>query len=579
VSVAVGVPLQKTNLTFEEKRSDRSTARVTKTTLSSLLRRHESLFDEQKLHKQPERNTKLTRKISYKTFIDKSSVRTNKLDANRGKSTDGVVKSTARVERKIISNRRRKITPELRDFWLKLDQRKANDKNTNKLNRNDPINGTGSDPIFEDFPFLSDDFDYSNYYYYDYPDETISSSNSTLNTSTVDKDNIIASSVHKQEHTVELDEKSNESVSKLQGRKATSPVIDSLGFDVVPTDQSPIPMTAEVSFLTKRQNNNRDKNKPRDILKEFPIFRQLKRNLPDSASFRKISLHERLSNRFTPVSPSTEIPMGKVDPIAIEIELETTSTTPAPTSPSSLTSTPTTTSSTTTTTEIGSTTTNKPLTNSTLAKTIIQTSTETSFDGIQKEVTFSTSKTSSLVSTVDAVFQSQLGVAPEGESPFGVAPFGESPMGELPFGVAPGGIAPHGNVSVVNSSANIDDNIPGEDDRYHVQVVSPDGSINGDYVVKDPVTGDLNGVRYEAAQDVDPKLVQRILLNFLSLDPRFTSNLGDDLTTDPTTEEIVGFETTISPHNEIETAQTSSQSFPDKLELIRPPESETQLSI
>jgi len=147
-------------------------------------------------------------------------------------------------------------------------------------------------------------------------------------------------------------------------------------------------------------------------------------------------------------------------------------------------------------------------------------------DNIKTNVTFSTSQTQQLSDPYPDVLslsllESQLGRAPSGVEPFGKSPFGEEPLGETPFGVQPEGHAPLGHHSL---AALINQTSPssgknGSEGRYHVQVTAPNGSINGDYVVVDPATGNLNGVRYEAAKDVDPLIVHRALLNFLSLDP------------------------------------------------------------
>ncbi|KAF2353437.1 hypothetical protein FHG87_015805 [Trinorchestia longiramus] len=158
-------------------------------------------------------------------------------------------------------------------------------------------------------------------------------------------------------------------------------------------------------------------------------------------------------------------------------------------------------------------------------------------ESVLKNVTFSTSKThtEAATSALDVLnpvkLESQLGIAPLGETPFGLRPFGEIPMGETPFGLSPEGVAPLGNFTSMESSTNETESQDGLDGRYHVQVTAPDGSINGDYIVVDPVTGDVNGVRYEAAHDVDPLLVQRALLNFLSLDPRLRPAEEDIIST------------------------------------------------
>ena len=473
--------------------------------------------------------------------------------------------------------RPRKVTQELREFWVKLDQRKQSEGKTarNLLREHQAsqkveehsakVNDTETEHIYDDFPFLSENYDYSNYYY-DFPidDEKIVPSenqsmlekkNGNLEEDSIKIPEIFSTTVPALGATTESsmitaalkDAVAKSAVlapSKLQARKAPDLVTESTDVHSVVVPLTATPMTAKDSFIIKRQSLTRRhlQGQPRDILKEFPIFRHLNRDVPQR-KVKKLSLHERLQTRFSteqPLDSSVVVPESEIvttQPIEqLSDNLDTqengtfselaTEVIPVVTE-------------TIVTDELGTT---EDIPNTTVGYSTVNTTVE-----VQREITFSTSQTHKVVKSSSPTklpeLESQLGLAPLGETPFGLAPFGFTPMGEKPFGIAPGGLAPLGNSSVTNSSLDplVAENVPADDSngRYHVQVVSPDGSINGDYVVVDPVTGDLNGVRYEAAQDVDPQLVQRALLNFLSLDPR--------LKPDPAAQETPYLATTEEP--------------------------------
>lgn len=586
----------------------------------------------------------------------------NSLDEIIRRKPQRVSKRRPRHRKHSRSHVRKLVTKERREFWDRLDQRerirnrRQNDNIKTDRRRNISIgieeNRTTTEStmldekLLQDFPYLDEHYDY-NYYYYDDMPTSLSEGSMIPSTSesvqvkgaqtsviinklsSAQNTNITKTQINNAHNDKinDIPQSSNmtsisqakESLSKkllnnliliprLQARimpKLTAEETRQFrSFSAAPV---PNPMTAIDSFRNRRQNGNDDINKPRDILKEFPIFRHFKsRDETNSETRKTISLHERLQSHLTSTlgsnssalhtgtslkatSPNilstTETSITTVETITIfNAELSVTTNTEKndqivldyspgenqnQTEDSAIELIP--------VTEILTKEENKILsientTENVLLKSYLEPSSPNSTKGVESiktNVTFSTSKTqraiesspsaiidkavlqyqqaiensplaimdkavlqsqqatenSPLAKIDKAVLQSQLGVAPLGDSPFGISPFGESPMGEKPFGLIPEGVSPLGNHTLVPiHSDGSDPELPqdGADGRYHVQVTGPDGSINGDYIVVDPVTGDLNGVRYEVAQDVDPLLVQKALLNFLSLDPRLS---------------------------------------------------------
>jgi len=389
--------------------------------------------------------------------------------------------------RTLKSQPRQAIKSSLKKLWEQLDQRTNNASSyitePSKVNRTD----IGENIEKEDFPLLAN-IDYSNYYYDDLGLETKEVLPNKIETTTT--------AIIEGERT-SLSPNANRQARKLQSRKISDQTIHA--------DRNKF-----------RNGNSRievNEKKSMNILKEFPIFRSNKGN-----GGSKLSLHERLKK----IQNADNKPDAKTSTTAPKSPIKSSPLTSAPKAVSLPSEIP----------PKGS------------AIDPIDAATET----IKTNVTFSTSQSHRSNDGVAdpypdilslALLDEQLGKAPFGNSPFGFAPFGELPQGANPFGRAPEGLSPMGNQSlslVINQTSEVTGEQGNGEGRYHVQVTAPNGSINGNYVVVDPVTGDLNGVQYEVAENVDPNIVQNALLNFLSLSPRGPPNFSE-ATTAPNLEE------------------------------------------
>ena len=599
-------------------------------------------------------------KISTREFKTDNDTHTrgNLLNAtvNQKEKHTAKTKAQRRLLKQARPHRRRRVTKEKREFWNRLDQRQqlrtknntsleidGNSKKQIHTNTSQTLNS--NDTIYEDFPFLSTNYDYNDYYYEeDFTMSTklsgISSSsdssvadtssmnptgtsdattislliinNSAKSTNTFDYSTVPSLIINEttpkflntsESAPVRINDKKikptnlsifialpslvddnatikyNEIIDNEHALGATTlptvtlkkhaeefPIISKLEARIMPrlaaeeTSQIPqfsFPMTAMDSFRSRRINNDDDSklNRPRDILKEFPIFRQFRKSASDTEDQKILSLHERLQSHLTTtvilandlaatdvlatedVTQSTHVTQPSLVTTEKRISSESSATETNHESPITNTNVSVSTSNGLSTQGVnpqGHTIIQQiergekaeQLLFSNSSATIISNVTE----NIKTNVTFSTSRTQEVIQTsadliAPPIFKSQLGVAPLGATPFGRSPFGEIPLGKKPFGLSPEGVSPLGNLTSNHTeNRTTDESLPkdGLDGRYHVQVTGPDGSINGDYIVVDPVTGDLNGVRYEVAQDVDPLLVQRALLKFLSLDPRLS---------------------------------------------------------
>lgn len=349
-----------------------------------------------------------------------------------------------------------------------------------------------------EFPFLIDDkIDYANYYYDDLDlieisTEPIPPVKIELNDTPTDIEQLGTPKLNATFVTEDILPLTNlgkvkpREPRRLQSRKVSNEDFRFRNENIL--------VTSETKSLKELKFRNIKANKSREVLREFPIFRKMKNKHSSKVNF---SLHERLHNHLKNGAENNDTNITQPKTLALKNE------DPIITLPS---------------TEYNSTENISNYTNN--IDEIIRTN-----------VTFSTSRSQSVQEPVDqypdilslALLEEQLGVAPFGDAPFGEQPFGETPFGENPSGEKPLGIAPLGNQTVapvINQTKPASNGKDEPEGRYHVQVTSPNGSVNGDYVVVDPVTRELNGVRYEAAIDVDPNVVQKALLNFLSLDPR-----------------------------------------------------------
>jgi len=375
---------------------------------------------------------------------------------------------------KTLRSQLRPVTSSLKKLWDQLDQRQkivsSNSTETFKSNTTQVDEQTGDN----DFDMLSN-FDYSNYYYDDLSLD--GNADVAVKTTTIAPEGI-------QSTSAKLNTKRRP--RKLQSRKISGQTI-----------------SVNRNKFNSRINRNKANTKmSMNVLKEFPIFRQNK-----STNGPKFSLHERLKNinrkeNLAQIGKSTPSPSTTPKPLLLVSEAKTI-----------------------------------PLTTKVDSKDfqVEQPAEET----IRTNVTFSTSRSDQSSANVAdpypdilslALLDEQLGKSPFGQSPFGFAPFGELPQGANPFGSAPEGLSPMGNQSlslVINQTSEVTGEQGNGEGRYHVQVTAPNGSINGNYVVVDPVTGDLNGVQYEVAENVDPNIVQNALLNFLSLSPLGPPNFPD----------------------------------------------------
>lgn len=416
-------------------------------------------------------------------------------------------------------------------------------------------NAVGSQDLNEAFPYLDENYDYTNYYYdYDLvPEQSIAGSTSrpavstqaTPSTATVvsDFNNAVnkESKANMKRNFVPVFRRGNRFAFKAAGSRKISHVSEKQ----VPTTKNPPIKTDEVE----------DKSvKTRAATKDDFMFKFFPRNKKNSS----ISLHERLQIHLK----------GDSDPAPTHTPHTTTSTTEIPVSTTQISTSTRKHKLISSPSQTSSAEMHKPValalqaspavvsldsdsshgfgensfvdTSTSAQETVVTTTPDvtteldetttmvvsTTSENIKTNVTFSTRKTQQVADPYPdilslSLLESQLGRAPSGVDPFGEEPFGEEPFGEKPFGEQPEGYAPLGHHSL---AALINQTSPssgknGTEGRYHVQVTAPNGSINGDYIVVDPATGNLNGVRYEAAKDVDPLLVQKALLNFLSLDP------------------------------------------------------------
>jgi len=398
---------------------------------------------------------------------------------------------------------------------------------------NTPAVGNKTDEI-KDFLLADENIDYSNYYYEDL---------NILDSNTPDQHNnslpkVSIPSAFNVTVEISANRRGARRQQSRQPRRLQSRKISDLNNGLGSNNLRKNDIRKDAPRLSNVRNGERNKSK--DILREFPIFRKFSEKHTDNL---KLSLHERIENRRMQQNkndlddkiitiPVGTVPIGVVPVETIPVETVPVEVVPVGTVPVD-----------TPKVSVDTPKVSLPIKKEIKVIKLSEEEVESIANGMKIEentgetiktnVTFSTSRSQKFDETADpypdvlslALLDGQLGNDPLGNAPFGYSPFGEAPLGENPFGDSPEGLAPLGNQSislVINQTSETNNEKGDAEGRYHVQVTAPNGSINGNYVVVDPVTGDLNGVQYEVAQDVDPTIVQKALLNFLSLVPKRT---------------------------------------------------------